>query len=58
MSAIDTMSKRYEVQIADKKKDYETLYLKKATILKSYNDKVKQLRIKGQEISELIAKAK
>ena len=47
MSAIDTMSKRYEGQITDKKKEYEALYMKKATILKSYNDKIKQLRIKG-----------
>jgi hypothetical protein len=54
LSAIDTMTKRYEGQIADKKKEYESLYLKKATILKTYNEKVKQLRVKGQEISELI----
>lgn len=52
------MTKRYEGQIADKKKEYESLYLKKATILKTYNEKVKQLRVKGQEISELIQKAK
>ncbi len=58
MAAMETMTKRYEGQIADKKKDYEALYLKKATILKSYNEKVRQLRIKGQEIQELIQKAK
>lgn len=32
--------------------------MKKATILKTYNEKVKLLRVKGQEISELIQKAK
>jgi hypothetical protein len=32
--------------------------MKKAQILKSYNEKVRHLRIKGQEISELIGKAK
>jgi hypothetical protein len=32
--------------------------MKKATILKSYNDKVKTLKAKGLEIQELIAKAK
>lgn len=58
MAAMDTMTKRYEGQITDKKKEYEALYLKKATILKSYNEKVKQLRVKGQEIQELIQKAK
>lgn len=29
-SAIDTLTKRYEVQIADKKKEYDALYMKKA----------------------------
>ena len=58
MGSMETMTKRYEVQIADRKKEYEALYLKKATILKSYNEKVRQLRLKGQEIHELIAKAK
>ena len=32
--------------------------MKKATILKSYNEKVKTLKAKGLEIQELIAKAK
>lgn len=52
------MTKRYESAITDKKKEYEGLYLKKAQILKSYNDKVKALRSKGMEIQELIARAK
>lgn len=52
------MTKRYETAIFEKKKEYEQLYLRKATILKSYNEKVKALRAKGMEISELIAKAK
>lgn len=58
MTAVDTMTKRYETALNEKKKEYETLYMKKATILKSYNEKVKALRLKGLEISELIAKAK
>lgn len=58
MSAIDTMTKKYESAITDKKKEYEQLYMKKAMILKSYNDKIRMLKIKGSEISELIEKAK
>jgi hypothetical protein len=46
-SAIDTLTKRYEVQIADKKKEYDALYLKKAQILKAYNEKIRMLRTKG-----------
>jgi anion-transporting ArsA/GET3 family ATPase len=57
-SAIDTLTKRYEVQIADKRKEYDALYLKKAQILKGYNEKVRMLRMKGQEIAELIQRAK
>ena len=47
MTAVDTMTKRYE-----------QLYMRKAQILKSYNEKCRTLRGKGLEISELIAKAK
>jgi len=43
------MTKRYETAIAEKKKEYESLYLKKATILKSYNEKIKLLKVKGME---------
>jgi hypothetical protein len=52
------MTKRYESSIAEKRKEYEQLYMKKAQILKSYNEKIRILRSKGIEISELIAKAK
>lgn len=41
------MTKKYEAAIADKKKEYEQLYYKKAMILKSYNDKIKTLKSKG-----------
>jgi hypothetical protein len=41
------MNKRYETALAEKKKDYDALYLKKAMILKSYNEKIKQLKNKG-----------
>lgn len=58
MSAIDTITKKYESAITDKKKEYEQLYMKKAMILKSYNEKIKLLKIKGEEIQELIEKAK
>jgi rubrerythrin len=44
MQAVEAMTKRYETAINEKKKEYEQLYLKKATILKSYNEKVKSLR--------------
>ena len=57
-SAIDTLTKRYEVQIAEKKKEYDALYLKKAQILKAYNEKIRMLRTKGSEIGELIQRAK
>jgi hypothetical protein len=40
-SAIATMTKKYEVAIADKKKEFDSLFLKKAMILKSYNEKIR-----------------
>lgn len=52
------MTKKYETALADKKKDFDNLYYKKAMILKSYNDKIKQLKGKGEEIQDLIEKAK
>ena len=58
LQAVEAMTKRYESAIGEKKKEYESLYLKKAQILKSYNEKVKTLRQKGMEIQELIQKAK
>ena len=41
------MTKRFETAILDKKKEYDNLYMKKAIIIKSYNEKMKELRIKG-----------
>ena len=58
LSAVDTMTKRYEGQLSDKRKEYEQLYIKKATILKGYNERVRALRTKGLEIQDLIIKAK
>lgn len=58
LAAVEAMTKRYESAIGEKKREYEGLYLKKAQILKSYNEKVKTLRQKGMEIQELIQKAK
>ena len=52
------MTKKYEGAIADKKKEFDQLFLRKAMILKSYNEKIKMLKAKGQEIQELIEKAK
>lgn len=52
------MTKRYEGAIADKKKEYENLYLRKALIVKSYNEKIKELKHKGLEIQDLIDRAK
>lgn len=52
------MTKKYEATLTDKKKEFEQLYMRKAMILKSYNDKIKQLKEKGLEIQELIEKAK
>lgn len=52
------MTKRYESSITEKKKEYDTLYMKKAMIIKSYNDKIRELKQKGMEIQELIDKAK
>lgn len=34
------MTKRYETALAEKKKEYDSLYYKKAMILKSYNEKI------------------
>lgn len=50
LAAVDTMTKRCETQISDKRKEYENLYIKKATILKAYNERVRALRTKGLEI--------
>lgn len=52
------MTKKYESAIAEKKKDFDNLYYKKAMILKSFNEKIKQLKGKGEEIRDLIEKAK
>lgn len=52
------MTKKYESAIAEKKKEFDALYLRKAMILKGYNEKIKMLKIKGQEIQDLIEKAK
>lgn len=52
------MTKRYESSITEKKKEYDSLYMKKAMIIKSYNDKIRELKQKGMEIQELIDKAK
>ena len=46
-TAIETMSKKYETALTDKKKEFDALYMKKAMILKSYNEKIKQLKNKG-----------
>ena len=35
------MTKRYETALGEKKKEYDSLYMKKAMIIKSYNDKIK-----------------
>jgi hypothetical protein len=39
--AIETMTKKYEKALDEKKKEFDGLYLKKAMILKSYNDKIR-----------------
>jgi len=57
-SAIDVAAKKFEATLAEKKKEFEQLYLRKAMILKGYNEKVRQLKAKGLEIQELIEKAK
>jgi hypothetical protein len=49
-SAINTMTKKYEGAITDKKKEFDQLFMRKAMILKSYNEKIKMLKAKGQEI--------
>eukprot|EP00347_Sterkiella_histriomuscorum_P015656 403356196 len=57
-SAIDTLTKKYESALTEKKKEFDQLYYKKAMILKSYNEKIKLLKYKGEEIQDLIEKAK
>jgi hypothetical protein len=57
-SAIDTMTKKYESAINERKKEFDQLYMRKAMILKSYTDKIKLLKLKGMEIQELIERAK
>jgi hypothetical protein len=46
-SAIDTMTKKYESALAERKKEFDQLYYRKAMILKSFNEKIKLLKIKG-----------
>lgn len=50
LTAVDTMTRRYEAAINEKRREYEQFYMRKAQILKSYNEKVKILRGKGLEI--------
>lgn len=52
------MTKKYEVALGDKKKEFDELFKRKAMILRSYNEKIKLLKAKGQEIQDLIEKAK
>ena len=52
------MNKKYEVALGDKKKEFDELFKRKAMILRSYNEKIKLLKAKGQEIQDLIEKAK
>ena len=49
-SAIATMTKKYEVALGDKKREFDELFKRKAMILRSYNEKIKLLKGKGQEI--------
>lgn len=58
MTAVDNMTKRHDASMGERRKEYEQLYLKKATILKSYNERCKSLRAKALEIQDLITKAK
>ena len=55
---METMAKKYETILHDKKKEFDALYMKKAIILKDYNEKIKHLRQKGEDIKELIERAK
>ena len=52
------MTKKYETILTEKKKEFDGLYLKKALILKDYNVKISQLRKKGEDIKELIERAR
>lgn len=58
VAALENGGKRHEAGMAEKRKEHDALYLKKATILKSYNERCKQLRLRALEIAELIARAK
>jgi hypothetical protein len=35
------MTKRYETALVEKKKEFDGLYMKKAMIIKGYNEKIK-----------------
>ena len=57
-AAIEAQGKRYESQLAEKKKEYEQQQYGKARIVHAYNEKITVLRAKGQEIQDLIEKAR
>ena len=46
-SAIATMTKKYEVTLGEKRREFDELFKRKAMILKSYNEKIKMLKAKG-----------
>ena len=58
VAAMETMTKKYEAAIQEKRREYEGLWTKKAMILKGYQEKMRVLRDKGLEIQELIERAK
>lgn len=57
-AAIEAQGKRYESQLSEKKKEYEQQQYGKARIVHAYNEKITVLRAKGQEIQDLIEKAR
>ena len=57
-TAIEAQAKRYESILSEKKKEYDEQQYSKAKIVHSYNEKISILRAKGQEIQDLIEKAR
>lgn len=57
-AAIEAQAKRYETILSEKKKEFDEQQYTKARIVHTYNEKITILRAKGQEIQDLIEKAR
>jgi len=58
LNALDSNAKKFEMEISEKKKEYQALEYEKDKIVRDYNDKISDLRTKGFEVQNLIEKVR